>query len=288
MATGLENLKIYQMAKELELRVHELTKRFPKDELYRSVDQVRRSSSSVTNNIAEGYNKRSIKDRVRIFNDIVKGEANETRGNLEMCLKKGFHGDQNLIDDYTQLIKAVSGFVNFLKTSDPPSQLKNFQTSQLSRVLAVDPGFDRIGVAIVEKNKLLFSCCIETNRKLPHSERLLEIGEAIRKIIKKWKPKSLAIEELFFNKNITNALKVSEARGVILYEAAQAGLEIYEYSPQAIKIAVTGYGKADKVQVEAMVGKLIKLPKSDKKRLDDELDAVALGICHLATIKTNI
>ena len=150
-------------------------------------------------------------------------------------------------------------------------------------VLAVDPGFDRIGVAIVEKNKLLFSCCIETNRKLLHSERLLEIGEGIRKIIKKWKPKDLAIETLFFNQNTTTAMKVAEARGVILYEASSAGLEIFEYSPQAIKIAVTGYGKADKIQVEAMVGKLIKLPKSDKKRLDDELDAIALGICHLAS-----
>ena len=118
MTTGLENLKIYQMAKELELRVFELTKKFPKDESFRSVDQVRRSSSSITNNMAEGYNKRSLKDRVRIFNDIVKGEANETRANLEMTLQKGFHTNQNIIDDYTQLIKAISGFVNFLKTSD--------------------------------------------------------------------------------------------------------------------------------------------------------------------------
>src|SRR3989344_2339555 len=150
-------------------------------------------------------------------------------------------------------------------------------------VLGIDPGFDRIGAAILDEDKVLYSCCIETDRGLLHAERLFEIGMTIKKIIKKWKPAALAIESLFFNKNITNALKVSEARGVILYEAAQAGLEIYEYSPQAIKIAVTGYGKADKVQVEAMVGKLIKLPKSDKKRLDDELDAIALAICHLAS-----
>ena len=117
MATGLENLKIYQIAKELELRVHELTKKFPKDEFYRSVDQVRRSSFSVTNNMAEGYNKQSLKERVRIFNDIVKGEANETRANLEMSLQKGFHNDQKIIDDYTHLIMAVSGFVKFLKNS---------------------------------------------------------------------------------------------------------------------------------------------------------------------------
>ena len=150
-------------------------------------------------------------------------------------------------------------------------------------VLAIDPGFDRIGVAVINEDKLLFSDCIETNRKLPHEGRLLEIGEAVRKIIKKWRPRDLAIEELFFNQNITNALKVSEARGVIMYEAVSAGLEIYEYSPQAIKIAVTGYGKADKRQMESMVRKLIPLPS--KKMLDDEIDAIALCITHLATRK---
>ena len=150
-------------------------------------------------------------------------------------------------------------------------------------VLAVDPGFDRVGMAVLEKETLLFSQCIETNRKSPHAERLLEIGESVRKIIKKWQPKDLAIEQLFFNQNITNALKVSEARGVIIYEATRAGLEIFEYSPQAIKIAVTGYGKADKVQVESMVRKLIHMPS--KKMLDDEMDAIALGITHLATKK---
>jgi len=153
-----------------------------------------------------------------------------------------------------------------------------------SRTLAIDPGFDRIGVAVLENDKLLFSDCIETDRKSPHQERLLMIGKAVEKIIKKWKPEALAIEKLFFNQNVTNALKVSEARGVILYEAARAGLEIFEYSPQAIKIAVTGYGKADKAQIVNMVRKLIALPS--KKMLDDEVDAIALGITHLATQKS--
>src|SRR3990167_6691066 len=129
-------------------------------------------------------------------------------------------------------------------------------------VLAIDPGFDRIGVAILNKEKLFFSKCIETDRKLPHAKRLLQIGTEIRKIIKKWKPKSLAIETLFFNQNTTNALKVSEARGVILYEASLGDLDVYEYSPQAVKIAVTGYGKADKIQMESMVKKLIKVPET--------------------------
>ena len=153
------------------------------------------------------------------------------------------------------------------------------------RVLAVDPGFDRIGVAILEKSEVLFSDCIETNRKLPHSKRLLEISISIRKILKKWKPTSLAIESLFFNQNTTNALKVSEARGVIICEAEQARLEVYEYSPQAVKIAVTGYGKADKTQMANMLKKLVNLVEKPTKRLDDEVDAIALGITHLATKK---
>jgi len=115
MATGLDNLKIYQVAARLELEVFELTKSFPFDEKYRSVDQIRRSSSSVSNNIAESYHKRSLKEKVRVLNDIVKGEAEETKRNLDMCLRKGFHKDVIIIDKYTELLKMVSGYLAFLK-----------------------------------------------------------------------------------------------------------------------------------------------------------------------------
>ncbi len=118
MATGLENLKIYTMAEELELRVFELTKNFPKDEKYRSIDQLRRSSSSTTNNIAEAYNKRFLKEKVHILHDIVKSEAEETKSNLAVCLKKGFHNDSVVVERYTELIKAVSGYIRFLKDSE--------------------------------------------------------------------------------------------------------------------------------------------------------------------------
>lgn len=166
------------------------------------------------------------------------------------------------------------------------TRFKTFTQMQSDIILAVDPGFDRAGIAVLNKEKLLYSHCIETNRKLPHYERLHKIGGIVRKVIKKWKPQSLAIESLFFNQNTTNALKVSEARGVIIYEATRVGLEICEYSPQAIKIAVTGYGRADKIQMAMMVKKLIDLPKKSSKRLDDEVDAIALGITHLATKKS--
>ena len=152
-----------------------------------------------------------------------------------------------------------------------------------SRILAIDPGFDRLGVAVFEGNSLLHSECVVTKPKDPHGKRLLIIGEKLREIIKKWGPKELAIETLFFNQNTTSALKVAEARGVALYEAARAGMPVFEYSPQAVKIAVTGYGKADKTQVGMMVKKLAQLPSKEREMLDDELDAIALCITHLAT-----
>ena len=153
-----------------------------------------------------------------------------------------------------------------------------------NRVLGIDPGYDRIGIAVADKNGLLFSECLITDRKQEHQERLLAIGLRVRAVIEKWHPQALAIEKLYFNQNTTTALKVSEARGVMLYEAAEKGLEVCEYSPQAIKIAVTSYGKADKAQVETMIHRLIKMPQGEK-RLDDEMDAIALCITHLATAK---
>ena len=128
MATGLKNLKIYCLATELELKVFALTKQFPPDERFRSVDQLRRSSSSVSNNIAEGYNKRSVKEKTRIFSDIVKGEAEETKHNLSMCLEKGFHKDSDIINKYTDLLKMTSGYIRFINklTNLPTYQLKTY------------------------------------------------------------------------------------------------------------------------------------------------------------------
>lgn len=162
------------------------------------------------------------------------------------------------------------------------------------RVIGIDPGFDRVGVAVLEEEKqkhvLLYSECITTSRKDAHAKRLLALGERLAEIIGEWRPNELAIEKLFFNQNTSSALKVAEARGVIMLRCAEAGLTIAEYFPQDIKIAVTGYGKADKVAIEDMVRKLIKFPapdgkKSKVKTFDDEIDAVAVGITHLATRK---
>lgn len=155
------------------------------------------------------------------------------------------------------------------------------------RIIGIDPGFDRCGVAIIEKTggkeKLLYSTCITTNIKDLHEKRLNKLGTELREIIGKWKPNSLAIEKLFFNVNQKTAIKVAEARGVIMYEASLANLTVSEYSPQAIKIAVTGYGKATKPQVESMVVRILGIKST--KMLDDEMDAIAVGITHLASIR---
>ncbi len=156
------------------------------------------------------------------------------------------------------------------------------------RILAIDPGYDRLGIAVLEGNAskpvLVWSDCI-TPKKGVREVRLACVLEAVTSVIKKYSPDILAIETLFFNKNIKTAVGVAEARGAILAAAGIASLSVVEYSPQQVKNAVTGHGGADKGAVARMVPKLLEL--SDKKRLDDELDAIAIGITALACENIN-
>ena len=118
MATGLENLKIYQMAKELEMRIHGLTGKFPKEEKYRSIDQLKRSSSSVTNNIAEAYYKKSVKEKTHILRDMSITEGEETRSNVLRSAEKGFLDSSialEISEAYITLRKATYGYIKFLK-----------------------------------------------------------------------------------------------------------------------------------------------------------------------------
>lgn len=157
-----------------------------------------------------------------------------------------------------------------------------------NRVLAIDPGFERMGIAILSKKTgketLLYSSCFITSRAEETPQRLAAIGHRIEEVIKKWKPETLAIETLFFNTNQKTAMRVAEARGIIIYEALRAGLEIYEYTPLQIKTAITGYGRADKKNIIDMLHKLLAL--SSAKKLDDEYDAIAVGLTHFAHHKT--
>jgi crossover junction endodeoxyribonuclease RuvC len=153
------------------------------------------------------------------------------------------------------------------------------------RILSIDPGFERIGIAIIEKtflkkDLLIYSNCFKTSAKIPFPERLRNIGNEVETIIKKYKPGALSIEKLYFTTNQKTVMGVSEARGAIIYVASKNNLSIYEYTPPQIKVAVTGYGKATKQMVMSMVPKLIDMDKNIKS--DDEIDAIAIGLTCLA------
>lgn len=152
------------------------------------------------------------------------------------------------------------------------------------RVLAIDPGYDRIGVAIMEKkdNKeiLLFSECVLTDKKTELVDRLFELGQKVETIIKTHQPTALGIETLFFNNNQKTGIGVAQARGIIIYLAQKANCTIYEFGPQEVKVAVTGYGKSDKKAVIDMVKRLVA--NVPERAHDDEYDAIAIGITCLA------
>ncbi len=152
------------------------------------------------------------------------------------------------------------------------------------RIIGIDPGIERVGIAIIEKingkENYLYSECFKTSPKLSHYERLTLIGNEISELIQKYNPDGLGIEKLFFETNTKTAMAVAEARGMMLYVCSLAKLSIFEYTPLEIKVAVTGYGKSDKRAIMHMVPMLIKLP--DRKMIDDEVDAIAVALTCFA------
>jgi crossover junction endodeoxyribonuclease RuvC len=155
------------------------------------------------------------------------------------------------------------------------------------RVLAFDPGFERLGIAVVEKvggkEVLLYSECVRTSAKLTFPQRLAELGIAVQAVIDMWQPGCMAIENVFFEKNAKTAMDVAAVRGMLLYIGSSVGLPVHEYTPLQVKVAITGYGKSDKAAIAAMVPRLVTIPP--KKRLDDEMDAIAVGLTCLASNK---
>lgn len=162
------------------------------------------------------------------------------------------------------------------------------------RILAIDPGYERLGIAIlsrepkavgargINRNKetLVFSECFKTKASLPFVDRLELVGKEITRIIKKFHPEALSIENLFIETNQKTAMRVAETRGVILYQARMLGLDIFEYTPLQIKVATTSYGKATKKQVMDMVRRLVL--GAEAVTQDDEMDAIAIGLTHFA------
>ena len=148
------------------------------------------------------------------------------------------------------------------------------------KILGIDPGYDRVGIAVIEGKNLLHSECFSTSPKDEFHVRLKEVGQRIHKVIAEFSPEMMALESLFITKNQKTAMKVAEARGVISYEACLVDIPIFEYSPPQIKVAVTGHGGSDKNAITKMIPLLIKMEKKDgaKKILDDEYDAIAVAL----------
>ncbi len=149
------------------------------------------------------------------------------------------------------------------------------------RILGIDPGYGRLGYAVIDiergKPKAVTYGVITTVAKTSMSDRLFEIAADVRSVIAKYAPERLVIEELFFAKSTTTALKVAEVRGVMLLLAAEAGMDVVEVKPNAVKLALTGYGKADKRQMQDMVKVVFDLKKAPK--IDDAADALAIAWC---------
>lgn len=155
------------------------------------------------------------------------------------------------------------------------------------RVLAFDPGYDRLGVAVLEKKEgretLIHSECVTTDKKAPMHKRLFTLGTSIEHLMQKFTPDTVALETLFFNKNLKTGIAVAEVRGIILYLGMKNCCQVMEFGPQQIKVAVTGYGGSDKQAVIAMVKRLVVgVPEGV---LDDEYDAIAVGVTALAHVR---
>jgi len=149
-------------------------------------------------------------------------------------------------------------------------------------VLGIDPGYAITGYGVVAYRDNHFDCLdfgvIRTRAQDVFSARLLKINNQLEVLIATWQPDAVAVEELFFSRNTTTAIGTAQARGVAVLSGARAGLPVFEYTPMQVKLAVSGYGKADKQQVQQMVRILLNLQALPKP--DDAADALAVAICH--------
>jgi crossover junction endodeoxyribonuclease RuvC len=161
--------------------------------------------------------------------------------------------------------------------------LRSYNKVMENIILGIDPGYAIVGYGLIkqEGNKLIpiEYGAITTPSDAYFPDRLAHISKELSTIIEAFKPDTMAIEELFFARNTSNALLVAQARGVMLNEANRAKLKIYEYKPNEVKLAVTGYGRADKKQIQEMIRVLLGLKTTPKP--DDVADALAIAICHL-------
>lgn len=177
---------------------------------------------------------------------------------------------------YIILYKYAIVYYNYTK-----NLLKEGKTLQMI-IMGIDPGFAITGYGIVKYEGNRFSVldygAVTTEASMKLSQRLLVLSQQLELLIMQHKPDAVAIEELFFNKNIKTALTVGHGRGVAVVSAARCGVDIYEYTPLQVKQAVVGYGRAEKAQIQQMVKSILNLSKIPKP--DDVADALAVAICH--------
>lgn len=156
----------------------------------------------------------------------------------------------------------------------------------MTLVLGIDPGTATTGFGLVRERddgslEMVEFGVISTPKDVAAHHRLVQLYDEIKKIIKRHKPDSVGVEKLFFQRNISTAIAVGQARGVLMLAIAQAGLDVAEYTPNEVKQAVAGYGSADKRQVQEMVRVLLSMPSIPKP--DDAADALAIAITHIHT-----
>lgn len=153
-------------------------------------------------------------------------------------------------------------------------------------VIGIDPGLATVGFGVLRKEEKLTPLsygCIRTSAEKQTPERLLEIYEEINALFEKYAPSAVAVERLFFNKNVTNAMSVSEARGVIFLAAQQKRIPVFEYTPLQVKQAITGSGRADKKQMQEMIKRLLSLKEIPKP--DDAADGLSIALCHINVMR---
>ena len=157
-------------------------------------------------------------------------------------------------------------------------------------IIGIDPGFAITGYGVVKYEGNKFSVidygAVTTEAGVALPKRLFYLSEGLDELITRYKPDAIAVEELFFNKNIKTALNVGHGRGVALLSAARSGAEVYEYTPLQVKQAVVGYGRAQKSQMQQMVKVILNLPEIPKP--DDDADALAVAICHGHSFKMGV
>lgn len=163
------------------------------------------------------------------------------------------------------------------------------------RIISIDPGYDRMGIAVIEKDErgkesLVFSECVTTDREKEFTARLLFMVDSFIETVESFSPVEFAIEKLFFQNNQKTAIQVSRVIGALEFAALKKDLTLFEYTPLQIKSAVTGNGRSTKQEMMKMIPLIITCPKEKRgeKMLDDEYDAIAVGLTHLAMRQSKI